>query len=991
MSTRNKHPFQKTTLGALVALACSPTFAQETVNDEEVEVISIVSSIKGNLQSAINEKKLAPTIVDGISADDIGTLPALDMGEALQAVPGVQLNREGSRRESSINLRGLPSGFVLTTANGVSIATPTRDASPYGAANPFGAYNPAVFNGITVQKSLTADMVEGGIAGTVNQKVKSPLQRKQSLRMQIGGRYEELADSIDPEVSISGSTHLIDDVLAVSGTLSFSQQTFRQDVIRINAYDSLRAENFAPDGTEGEQDALYNEWLSDNNVHEDATILFPGEYRQQSEVNSGDRFSFSGGIEYKPSENLKLGFTSIITERNLDEARLEQLEMRLDQTSVKVTPTLDTYPLRPTGEKNNAGQETYVLSGVDFERPRYYFDNRKDEQLQDATAYMFDAEWTHDMWTVDANLTLSEATNRRTEVLLSNRTDKPASIKGSVYTGEGNIEDFYFNMTGADQAMDFANAVWSPKNQVANTATTNKAADGLYLLITGNYEQVAHSNDSFKLDFTRQFDEGFLKNVKFGYRFADVFQDSTYAKGSSIGVNPTGIMTSDRITDPAYVSEQAFFGGLTDGFVSAAEGWRSFDFDSMNADLKNSIKIADIAPASNGEEAVYTPTGYIQRGGRQSDGFIYSSGLKTNALYGMANFEFELFGPMLLNGNIGGRYIQSETEAKAPDTGGSDINNLPLAVFKNDYNHFLPSVNLSTNLDDDESVILRFAYNKNIARPDLRSASPTSKFSYIQGVGATVQLPGSNIKPFEADSYDLSLEWYNRTGSAITLALFKKEISNLFDTQDLCDSTALTGTGVDLGQLSVQNDGKCITDGNDNLSNPDLLVAGDTVNMSGIVNIADTISIKGMEISIQQNLDFLPYPWNGFGGVINYSQTEQDDNDANRIPGISDKSYNAIAYYEQDSFGVRLAYNYRTAYDLRTSGTANGFADRSVAAAGRLDASAYYKITEDLQINFKAYNLTENLYEEYQTHEWMPRATKYSGKVFTFGVKYNFL
>ncbi len=64
--------------------------------------------------------------------------------------------------------------------------------------------------------------------------------------------------------------------------------------------------------------------------------------------------------------------------------------------------------------------------------------------------------------------------------------------------------------------------------------------------------------------------------------------------------------------------------------------------------------------------------------------------------------------------------------------------------------------------------------------------------------------------------------------------------------------------------------------------------------------------------------------------MLNYSKTNQDENDETRVPGISDETYNAIAYYEQENYGVRIAYNYRTDYDLRTTGTANGSGDRSV-------------------------------------------------------------
>ncbi|WP_111979175.1 TonB-dependent receptor [Algibacillus agarilyticus] len=1000
-TTNKTLKLKRTLLTVAVATALTSNIvhaAEAEADDEDMEVIAVTSQFKKNLESAINDKRLSPTISDSISADDIGSLPALDMGEALQAVPGVQLNREGGRRESSINLRGLPSSFVLTTANGQSIATPTRNGSgsATGSGNPFGAYNPAVFSGIKVVKALSAEMQEGGISGTVDQGLRSALDRKETLKVQIGGRYEGLADSVNPEFVVSGSKHLIEDVLAVNGTLAYSEQTFRQDLIKINAYDTMSSTQYA----NGNGAGTFDDWKTANGLATDSIIKMPGEYRQQSETNTGDRLSFSGGIEYKPTDALTLGFNTIVTKRELDGSRLEQLEMRLDKRHVGITP-MDEYAPRLTDTKGTSGENIYVLSGVEFNDASYYFDNRQDAQLQESTALLFDAEWLVDQWTFDGAITISDATNQRNEVLLSSRLDNEnisggdrrlTGINGSVYTGEGEIGDFFYKLENANGAMDFDNAVWSVKNNVANTAKLDSRVNGdknVYMIITGNYERVEHENNSIQFNAKRDFDDGFLTSVKFGYRYNEVSQDSDYAKGSSVGVDPTGILTSSVISDPSYTSEEEFFGGKAPGFVTAAAGWRAFDFNSVNQMLVNSIDITNVGASSAGEEPVLTPMGYIKRGGRQADGYVFSSSLDSHALYAMANFQQEI-GSTLLNGNFGGRYVKTETESRAPLAGTGDINNLPEGVFPDEYSHFLPSANVSLNLDEEESVMLRFAYNKSLVRPDLRAASPTSQFKYIPGL-AEVQLPGVGIKPFEADSFDLSLEWYNREGSAVTLALFNKEIENLFKTASLCDSSALVGTGVNLGKLTELSDGSCVTDGNDSLEDPDLLIDGSEVRMAGIVNIPDTISVKGLELSVQQNLDFLPYPFNGLGGVLNYSRTQQNDTDESRIPGISDETYNAIAYYEQDDYGIRIAYNYRTAYDLRTTGTSNGSADRSVKAAGRLDASVYYNFTDDLSFSLKAYNLTDNLYEEYQDNEWQPRTTKFSGKVFAASIKYTFM
>ena len=105
----------------------------------------------------------------------------------------------------------------------------------------------------------------------------------------------------------------------------------------------------------------FNEWKTANGLAENSIIKMPGEYRQQSETNTGDRLSFSGGVEYKPVDNLKLGADVIYTKRELDGSRLEQLEMRLDQKTVGITP-LAEYGPKATGEVGTG--KTTVLNAL---------------------------------------------------------------------------------------------------------------------------------------------------------------------------------------------------------------------------------------------------------------------------------------------------------------------------------------------------------------------------------------------------------------------------------------------------------------------------------------------------------------------------------------------------------------------------------------------------------------------------------------------------
>src|SRR5581483_965744 len=65
-----------------------------------------VTGIRKSLQDAISEKRNGVQVIDAISAEDIGKFPDKDMGEALQRVTGVQINRSSGGEGSTVTIRG---------------------------------------------------------------------------------------------------------------------------------------------------------------------------------------------------------------------------------------------------------------------------------------------------------------------------------------------------------------------------------------------------------------------------------------------------------------------------------------------------------------------------------------------------------------------------------------------------------------------------------------------------------------------------------------------------------------------------------------------------------------------------------------------------------------------------------------------------------------------------------------------------------------------
>lgn len=96
-----------------------PVAAPDTDRDEIV-----VTGIRQSLANAQNIKRNADTVVDAITAQDIGSLPDRSVNEALQRVPGVSISRFAAPTDSArfsvqgsgVVVRGL--GYVRGEFNG---------------------------------------------------------------------------------------------------------------------------------------------------------------------------------------------------------------------------------------------------------------------------------------------------------------------------------------------------------------------------------------------------------------------------------------------------------------------------------------------------------------------------------------------------------------------------------------------------------------------------------------------------------------------------------------------------------------------------------------------------------------------------------------------------------------------------------------------------------------------------------------------------------
>lgn len=163
----------------------------------------IVTGTRQALETSQNRKRSADTLVDTITATDIGAFPDKSVAEALQRVPGITVNRFAASDDTS-HFSADPSGVLIRGL--------TQVRSEYNGRDTFSANSsrglswediaPELMSGVDTYKNQTADLIEGGIAGTINLRTRVPFDTKgQVIQATVNANYGDLRRKFTPEIS----------------------------------------------------------------------------------------------------------------------------------------------------------------------------------------------------------------------------------------------------------------------------------------------------------------------------------------------------------------------------------------------------------------------------------------------------------------------------------------------------------------------------------------------------------------------------------------------------------------------------------------------------------------------------------------------------------------------------------------------------------------------------------------------------------------------
>lgn len=116
-------------LGTALTCVAVPAFAQDTVPAQQGDGEIVVTGIRKSLQDAIATKKRADSIVDVISAEDVGKLADSNVAESLSRLPGVTVDHQFGEGEQ-LSIAGVEPALNRLTIDGHSVASADWGGNP---------------------------------------------------------------------------------------------------------------------------------------------------------------------------------------------------------------------------------------------------------------------------------------------------------------------------------------------------------------------------------------------------------------------------------------------------------------------------------------------------------------------------------------------------------------------------------------------------------------------------------------------------------------------------------------------------------------------------------------------------------------------------------------------------------------------------------------------------------------------------------------------
>lgn len=1075
-------PGQATTIEQAISAPLGASPAEEAQQSPDAAPGSsediVVTGFRASLENALNQKRQSNQIIDAITAEDIADFPDANIAESIQRLPGVSIDRDNGEGRT-ITVRGLGGDFQSVFLNGADALNIAGGNSSDAGANrsrgfDFNTFASELFGGITITKTTAAANDEGSLGAIIDLVTGRPLAYKTD-RIALGAEaeYRENGGRTNPRLTALFSKRLTDR-FGILGSIAYQKQEQQIDAYRRSigqfelAYRNSQLQGLTPPQFGFARPAgagtgpLYGSDPAAFATITNTTIIpaLPSISRQ---FTAYDRLGATITAQWQPTDRSEVigdfvysrynqdvsnqGITTIGLNRNGTNARATigtgNNGLRAVNTANGLADRVALYPRCVPSATVDCGQSLYGGGLVPGTRDSYnpnnlnpfdYYNSpvsrgfipsanqtafypeligRPGTQIRAANVNaagqadylaLDDLDWRS---SADAQLSSTHFTqgtlNFKQDLTDTFQFTATVGYSRSKFRATGLLAEFNaINRDGYtfDERGDDIMPVFSPGFDVADPANWS-LVKGLSTIryftnAVDNEFRVTRGNFAWELspEYTLRFGGTFKR---FNFRSSQGRRND-----DAEAVNPTLIeagLTIDQL------GQTVGFGQGLDVSAGTPTSFYAPDLDAFRdyfgIDCNCVNKWGDFRAQQDGRQRNAVEE-------RDLSGFV------------QLDFDSELFGRPF-RGNAGARVANTRVKGTGSVGGAANGALGVIVTATNDYTDVLPSTNLNWEVADD--FLVRFAASRTIARPQLQSLTPgTTSFPTggLNAAGNAPQITVGNpyLSPFRSTNWDLSFERYFSRSGLIGVALFYKDLES-FPQQiagDLPLSEVFDAATLEQVIASIGNAG--------------LRAYTQAGGVYAVRQFRDAPggTIKGVEVNLQSNFDFLPAPFDKFGVIANYTHIESELNyltgsiTSTRQTGAttpavnsfatgaflntSPDSFNATLYYEDSRFSGRFSGAYRTRYVNRfplAAGTCsiglttnNGGVCNSPVIADfgytedtfNLDAAFAYNLTDYAKLTLEGRNLTNT--KQYRTmYEANPVTQTYAstGRIVTAGVR----
>ncbi|MCR6625451.1 TonB-dependent receptor [Pseudoxanthomonas japonensis] len=677
----------------------------------------VVTGIRGSMEKSLDTKREANSRVEVVTAEDVGKLPAHNVADTLQRLPGVNISSsssdEGGFDEADrVSLRGTSPSLTQTLINGHTVGSADwfvlSQGNNVGRSVSYTLLPSELVSSVEVHKSSQAKLPDGGTTGSVNIITRKPLQfaDKITAEASIGVVNAEQADSTDPQ--LSGLFNYKND----AGTFGVMVQAFSQKR-------ELRREAQEVPGGFFQIAATDPAGISNPDL---VGVYAPGLLGSTLFEQTRERKGGLIELQFKPNDDLTLGLSGFRSD--MDANNYNRNFMLWGGNFARAWAPDAGYVVKD----GVLTQATYTGQAG---QPYAVYDMIYREASAKSEYVTFDADWQ-----------ITDSLSAKFQAgTTSGEGSTPRQFIAELVMANGGGASWTTH--GAGSPVD-----WSVGGDLSPAAS---AWGGTW----GNQEVTATDDEDWlTADFSHYFNSGVLSSLDFGLRYADHKREALSPEGASPGAG---------IWDALQNSATAPY---PSGFASGIGGnfprnlWYYTPAALQNAIINNSTWLHD----NDG------PTG------RHNYGAEWKVEEKNLAAYVQANFVGDNW-----SGNVGLRYVDVDQDIHSyqsvSDPANADVSSLFGQWIRkstsNSHSRVLPSANIKFDLNED--LVFRFAASQTQTLPDFSALGASSWGSDLTRRGGG---GNPNLEPVLSTNFDANLEWYFMPRGLLSLGVYSMNLKD---------------------------------------------------------------------------------------------------------------------------------------------------------------------------------------------------------------------